>query len=139
MSGTPEQKPRIIIDEDWKSQVEEEKERLKEQTRAEPSGARGTDRAAEAAVDQLPPASLSLLVTSLATQALVWLGQLPDPLEQQHVIQLDLARHQIDTLAMLEEKTRGNTSAEEARLLDDVLHQLRMAYVAVQQQVQASQ
>ena len=58
------------------------------------------------------------------------LGQLPDPIEGKPVVRKELAKFQIDMLAVLEEKTKGNLSAEESSMLTDVLHKLRMAFVA---------
>jgi hypothetical protein len=78
---------------------------------------------------QLPPASFSSLITMLATQALVALGQMPDPTQNKTVIRLHLARFYIDTLSVLEDKTRGNLVDEEARLLTGLLGDLRMAYI----------
>ena len=46
-----------------------------------------------------------------------------------------MAKHLIDTLAIIEEKTKGNLSTDESAMLTNVLHQLRMLYVAVQGQV----
>jgi len=76
----------------------------------------------------LPPASFEFLVLSLRTQAEMQLGLLqlgeekPEP-------DLPLARHTIDLLALLEEKTRGNLSIEEHRLLENSLTELRFRYV----------
>ena len=118
---------KIIIDEDWKSQVDAERESIKQQTE-KPEPAEGPS-----AGDQpLPPASLAFLVTTLATQAMATLGQIPDPEKGEPLVQLDHAKHFIETLAMLEEKTKGNLTHEEAAMMENVLHQLRMLYVAVQ-------
>lgn len=81
------------------------------------------------ASSQLPPASFSSLITMLATQALVALGQMPDPTQNKTVVRLNLARFYIDTLSVLEDKTRGNLVEEEARLLTGLLGDLRMAYI----------
>jgi hypothetical protein len=126
------EKPKIIIDEDWKSQVEAERERLKTQgTQPEPKSTQPHG--------SLPSASFELLISSLATQTLIELGQIPDPLDNRHSVQLDLAQHHIDMLSMLEQKTKGNLSSDETRILKEVLHQLRMAYVSVSGQVKKDQ
>ena len=89
----------------------------------------------EAANDQtqdmpIPPATFEFLVLSLRTQAEVHLGLLHfGPPEEKPAPQLDLARHTIDMLAMLQEKTRGNLSMEEQRLLENSLTELRFRYV----------
>ena len=77
----------------------------------------------------LPPATLSFLISTLATQAMVSLGVVENPLTGKTESQPDQARHFIDTLAMLEEKTVGNRTPEESELLRSCLHQLRMAAV----------
>jgi hypothetical protein len=79
----------------------------------------------------MPPASLVFLCTTLATQAMIALGQVPNPINGKIELRLKQAKHYIDTLGMLEEKTKGNRTADESVLFDDILHQLRMAYVAL--------
>lgn len=87
----------------------------------------------------LPPPSFSLLVHSLSLQALAALGQWPDPSGKAVPPRLDRAKHTIDLLGILEEKTRGNLTSEEASLLERLLHELRLAYVeAVRQPPAAS-
>ena len=75
-----------------------------------------------------PPATFPLLVSMLGTQALAAMGQLRD-LPDAPEPRLDYAKHYIDLLGLLEEKTKGNLSTEENDLLADWLHQLRMAFV----------
>lgn len=81
---------------------------------------------------QVPPASMATLVTTLATQALHSMGVINIPGAPKAEVRLDVAKHLIDTVAMLEEKTKGNVTDDEAKLLQDALHQLRMAFVQVQ-------
>jgi hypothetical protein len=75
----------------------------------------------------VPPASLELLVLSLAMQAQMELG-LGEP-QPGHVPNLDIARHTIDLLAILQEKTRGNLTLDEQRLLENTVTELRFRYV----------
>lgn len=129
------EKPKIIIDEDWKSQVEREREQLEKQAHGgqastEPTPAGGVGRQAQA----LPPPSFLMIVSMLATQAMMLLGQIPNPTDNQREVHLDEAKHFIDLLGVLEAKTKGNLSAEEAKVLDDVLYDLRMGFVTVQKQ-----
>ena len=79
-----------------------------------------------------PPATFEFLVQTLFTQALMAFGRVPNPITQQSLKNLDTARHFIDTLEMLQHKTAGNLDQEEQRLLDEVLHQLRMAFMQEQ-------
>lgn len=125
MADTGSEKPKIIIDEDWKSQVQAEKEALeRDQERKE--------KASAPAAGPLPPASLSVLLSTLATQAMVALAEIPHPLTGKAEIDLDEARHFIDTIQMLDEKTAGNRTPDETLLVDSLLHQLRLSFVAVQ-------
>ena len=80
--------------------------------------------------EKLPPPSFSLLVASLGSQAMIALGQVPNPLDGKTEVRLDLAKHAIEMLAILEQKTKGNLDADETKMLDSVLHQLRMAFLA---------
>jgi hypothetical protein len=76
-----------------------------------------------------PPATFDFLVHTIFTQALMALGRIPNPITKQAHRNVATARHFIDTLAMLEEKTRGNLTTEEARLLEEIQHQLRTLYL----------
>jgi hypothetical protein len=82
-----------------------------------------------ASAPALPPPSFSLLVATFASQATVAFGHVPNPLDGKTEVRLDLAKHAIDMLAIIEEKTKGNLTADEFALLEGVLHQLRLAYV----------
>ena len=76
-----------------------------------------------------PPATFDFLLHTLFTQALMALGRIPNPITKQAHKNLASARHFIDTLAMLEQKTAGNLTVEEGRLLEEIQHQLRTLYV----------
>jgi hypothetical protein len=128
---------KIIIDEDWKTQVQAEKEKLKHEEPQEPGGARPAqaEKGRQAAEDvPLPPATLSMLMTSLGMQAMVALGLVVATAGEVPKPRLNEARHLIDTLALLEEKTAGNRTVDESALLESLLHELRMSFVAVQSQ-----
>ena len=131
--SNPEEDPKIIIDEDWKSQVQAEKEAA---AKAE-SGEAPTEKPEEPSAAEgdslppLPPASFPELVTMFATQASMALQQAANPEERQPSEHLGYAKHFIDLLAVVEEKTKGNLTDEEAKLLDGFLHELRMAYVSL--------
>ena len=81
------------------------------------------------APDQLPPPSFSLLVATFASQAAVAFGQVPNPIDGKTEVRLELGRHAIDMLDILEQKSKGNLTAEENTFLENVLHQLRLAFV----------
>ena len=123
----PDEK-KLIIDEDWKSQVQAEKA---EAAKAKPatSPERGTTAQVDAADLPMPPASLELLLTMLATEALVALGQVPHPATGQAQVQRNQAKYLIDLVEVLRNKTQGNLTPGEQQLIDNLLHQLRLAYV----------
>jgi hypothetical protein len=79
--------------------------------------------------DRMPPATLTLLLTSLGTQALMSLGQILNPMTNKAEVDLDQAQHCIDLLSMLEEKTAGNRTPEESQMLDGMLYELRMLFL----------
>jgi len=81
---------------------------------------------------QTPPATFEFLAHTLFTQALMALGRIPNPITKKAHRNLPTARHFIDTLAMLEQKTAGNLSEDEARMLEEIQHQLRMMYMSEQ-------
>lgn len=74
----------------------------------------------------------STFVLSLASSVMVHLGRVPDPTGGEGGPNLELARHSIDLLRMLDEKTRGNLTPEEVQLLTRLLHDTRMAWVEEQ-------
>ena len=85
--------------------------------------------------DELPRIDFSTFVLSLGASALLHLGLTPDPSQEggaKAAVDLPLARQAIDTLEMLEEKTRGNLDEEEAKLMQSVLYELRMHFVRVE-------
>ncbi len=116
---------KIIIDEDWKSQVQAEKAAATHPAPAEPQPPAAADD------PPMPPASMEMLVTTLATEALMALGQIPHPLTNETKLQKNQAQYLIDTLDLLREKTKGNLSDREQQLIEAVLHQVRMVFIAV--------
>ncbi|MDD5225481.1 MAG: DUF1844 domain-containing protein [bacterium] len=68
-------------------------------------------------------------VLSLSTSVMIHLGEVPDPITRETVIELPLAQQTIDILAMIREKTKGNLTREEEMLLNDLLTDLRMRFV----------
>ncbi len=81
----------------------------------------------------LPEASLGGLVLSLSAAALAYMGEKVAPKGQNPDADLALARHTIGTLEMLKTKTEGNRTPEENKLFDEMLYQLRMAYVQAEE------
>jgi hypothetical protein len=112
---------KLIIDEDWKSQVAAEKEaaRHAEEPAKAPSSARSP----------LPAVNLTFLVSTLYLQGAIALGLLPNPVTNTPNVELEQAQHAIDLLAMLQQKTEGNRTPEETGELEAALHELRLAYI----------
>jgi hypothetical protein len=149
-----EEKPSLHIDTDWKRQAQEEKRKLAEEEAkkskesapiggpsavsvgvgpvATRTGAGGAP-AARGRAEQVPPPTFPTLVQSLLTQILYYLGDLSARGGEPQV-NLDMAKHQIDMLGVLEEKTRGNLTEDEKKLLDTALYETRMRYVSVASQ-----
>ena len=118
------EEPKIIVDEDWKSQVAREKEEAKN---APTSPDEETADAGE--MGQFPPANILVFISMLGSQAMAALGLMADPLSGEVQANRPLAKHCIDMLGVLEEKTKGNLTEDEGAHLRDALHQLRMVYL----------
>jgi hypothetical protein len=84
--------------------------------------------------EALPSIDFSTFVLSLSHSALMHLGEAPNPENGKVEKSLPLARQTIDLIAMLEEKTKGNLSGDEERLLGQILYDLRMRYVELSKQ-----
>lgn len=100
-----------------------EEDRTKETERGKASGSE------EPRHVPLPEVTLATFVLSLSSSALVHLGEVPDPETQSFQVDLPLAKQVIDTLGMLQDKTKGNLDSDEDRLLKTILYDLRLRYV----------
>lgn len=167
MSEEPIEKPKLIIDDDWKERVQSEKEAAAAASSAAAKEAPGASDAeaaetgsAEAETGsagagsaeaegqasnvpddaqpahEMPPASFAMLVHSLTAQALASLGQIPDA-EGKTNVDIGLGKHFIDTLAVLEEKTKGNLDEDESAALAKMLYELRMLFVHIRKDQQS--
>ncbi len=153
------QQPKIIIDNDWKSQAQAEKERLaaaerekaakekeKARTAAAPGmlgaagagGALGAGGAEEDLGEGEPlEANFKALLGTLITNALMYMGAFPDPQTGRAVVAPDYAKFHIDLIAVLQEKTKNNLSKEEQEQVDQSLNELRMQFVELMKAVTA--
>ena len=138
--------PSLQIDTDWKKQAQQEKKRLAEKaaepvkaaetpapaTRSGAQASRGKESGSGRKRD-LPPANIGTLAQSLMTQTLYYLGDIAyqggDP-----VANLDMAKHNIDLLAVLEEKAGPQLTPDEQKSLDMALHETRSRFVSVASQ-----
>lgn len=83
--------------------------------------------------DGAPPnIDFNTFVLSLSTSALMHLGKLPGA--EDHTVNLALAKQSIDCIALLEEKTKGNLTGEEERLIGEILYDLRLRFVAAKKE-----
>ena len=105
-----------------KDQREEEEAPKKEEKKAE-------QEEAKARQTPLPEVNFNSLIFSLSSSALLHFGEIADPATGEKKKDLALAKHTIDTIAMLKEKTEGNLTEEEQKFLDTILTDLRWRYV----------
>jgi uncharacterized protein DUF1844 len=87
------------------------------------------EREQSAGDEALPELNFSTFVISLSTQALMHLGEIPNPLSGKEERDVPVAKQMIDILGMLQDKTRGNLNDGESQLIEDILFDLRMKYV----------
>jgi Domain of unknown function (DUF1844) len=142
----------VASDEDWKNRVKAEDAALDQQFRSQPAGSEsqpsssttaaapatspasaesaGGDRPAQQqAARNMPDPTFGDLVGLLSTQAMMFLGLIPNPATQKPETQLPTARYFIDIISILEEKTAGQLTKQESNILDETLHELRMIYM----------
>jgi hypothetical protein len=115
-----DEKPKLIVDEDWKNEANREKEKLAEQ-QAEAAKAKAEQAA--------KPIEFSDVVRMMASQAAMYLGVIPEPQSQQRILAPDMAKTHIDILGVLEEKTKGNLTDEETAELSETVRELRNIFV----------
>jgi len=118
------------VDEAWKEQAEREKSAA---VVGPPAG--GGPKAAPVPPDAAPEEAgtteprFDLFISGLAMETLIALGDMPHPATRKQALNLTHAKYLVDLLGILEEKTKGNLSVDEERLLKDTLYQLRMRYL----------
>ncbi len=103
------------VDEEWKQQVQQEKEELKGQ-QEEPK-------------EEYPEASFSTIIGGIGIQAAIALGQVENPATGEKTPDLEQAKHFIDSLKVLQEKTEGNLTQQEENHLTSLVSELQMQYV----------
>lgn len=123
--------PKIIVDSDWKSQAQQEKQRLAdEEAKKKADAATG-----EGPADPNAPVTMSDLIKMMATQAMMYMGAYPDPQTGKAMVALDVAKLHVDLLGVLKEKTEGNLDEDEDKLLTGLVHELRLQYVEVSETI----
>ena len=139
MADQEKKEKKIIIDEDFKTQAQKEKEILAAQEQAEHEQAEQEQAEQEITEGskeppQLPPADFVGLISMLATQAFFALGLIREEKGKDRPPDLALAKYNIDMLDIIQQKTKGNLTDDETQLVENSLHQLRMAFVKATEQ-----
>jgi len=119
---------KIIVDEDWKKQAQNEKKDIKKEEAVEAEPEQDEPKVERG---PLPPADFQGLVSMFATQTLFALGVITTEETKGRKPDIEIAKFNIDMLAIIEEKTKDNLSDEEKKMLTDTLAQLRMAFVQI--------
>jgi hypothetical protein len=109
------------------SETDQEPEQKKTTVQEEPPSVKVAEEAPPSA--PLPEVNFATFIVSLSTEVLFHLGEFPHPVSGEKKKDLPLAKHAIDTLAMLKEKTRGNLTEDEQKLMEGMLYDLRMAFI----------
>ncbi len=91
---------------------------------------------AEGDAARMPPIDFATFMVSMSTQALFHLGEVALP-DQEPQVDLGMAKQTIGIIEMLKEKTKGNLTDSEAKLMDNLISDMRMRYVAVCQRRKA--
>ncbi len=119
---------RAFSAEDGEPRPDASKEAEQEQAEEGQAAAAETESATKEE-PQLPEINFSTFVFSLSSSVLLHFGEIPEPVSGKKEKNLPMAKHTIDILGMLEEKTRGNLTEDEGQLLKNILYDLRMRYV----------
>jgi hypothetical protein len=127
MAEEKKEEKKIIVDEDWKKEAQREKEILAAQEEEE----KKKKKEEKLHRGPLPQGNFAALVSMLTTQAFFAMGLLQLKDGEKREPDLELAKYNIDMLETLEEKTKGNLTEEEEKVLGNTLNQLRMNYVEV--------
>lgn len=102
---------------------------LKDEASEEKPKKEPADNGKTAGAAPLPEADFTSLIFSLSSTALFHLGEIADPETGKKTVDLSLAKHAIDTISMLQEKTSGNLTEEELKFTESVLADLRWRFV----------
>lgn len=127
--------PKIHIDEDWKAQVEREREQALSGKNAEPE--QGADTPPEG--DEKPLTMFDMLTSTLAAQTMMALGLAVPEGQEQVMVDIAYAKHLIDTLVTLREKTEGNLEEGELANLEEAISELQRVFVIRAEQVREMQ
>ena len=114
------------VDEDWKRQVAQEKAKAEKKEEPKPG-------------DPTGPTPFMEFINALASEVMIYLGAVAHPQTGEAVFAPEQAKQTIDILHLLEQKTKGNLTPDEEKLLTNMVHELRLAYVESTRAAQAPQ
>ena len=117
------------VDDSWKERAEREKHEQKNQ--GQPNQGQPNQ---EQSNGEMPPVNFKFFITTLGLQASIALGYIPNPVTNEKENDPRQAKLIIDTLGMLQEKTKGNLTKDEEEHLENILYELRMVYVSGNQE-----
>ncbi len=120
-------KDRRSFDED--GGLKEEKEAKEDVRESAPKQEEETKHKEAPDAPPLPEVNFSSLIFSLSSSALLHIGEIADPQTGEKRVDLPMAKHSIDIISMLKEKTKGNLDDEEQKFIDSILTDLRLRYV----------
>ncbi|MFH1459271.1 MAG: DUF1844 domain-containing protein [Candidatus Omnitrophota bacterium] len=119
------------VDESWKEKIQKEKESnvngLKQDDQTPPTQSK--PETMDENNDHMPEVSFNVFITSLGMQALMFLGEIENPMTNKKEVDIHQAKYLIDTLGMLEEKTEGNLDEQEKQVITQLLYELRLKFV----------
>ena len=128
------------IDESWKESVAQEKEKFKKNEPSDGTGQKPTGSTAQGQPSKTQEnyaeqtdADFVNYISSLVYQAMFFLGEIPNPVDNKVEINVEQAKFVIDTLIMLRSKTKGNLSKQENDMLNTAIYELQMKYVELTQ------
>ncbi len=124
---------KIFIDEDWKSKVEREREEVRHHIEEAPKA--GTEAAADEELQEAEMSLFDYLVSTLAAQTMMALGLMAEEGQTQVMVDLGAAKHMVDSLMMLREKTKGNLTADEEANLSEAIGELQRVFAVRATQV----
>jgi hypothetical protein len=128
-----------LFDEEGKPRQDPEAENRKgEQAAGKPGPADSGTGAAEVPPGTGGKIDFPSYILSYYTQSLVLLGEVPNPYTNKTEEDMEAAKHTVDILGMLREKTKGNLTAEEERLLESILYEVRLKYMAKTKKIKLS-
>lgn len=97
----------------------------------EKEGESPPDEKATMGDQELPPIDFLSFIMSLSTSALIYLGEIPDPVDNERKMIIPMAKQMIDLISLLKEKTKGNLTPDEEKYMENILFELRMLFIKV--------